>query len=59
MTHTITRIYQEDESFQQFLTTQLREYNNVRSIHHRDIREAHVPAIQLKVEQEGRVIAGL
>ncbi|WP_026824665.1 GNAT family N-acetyltransferase [Exiguobacterium marinum] len=59
MTHIITRIHEEDETFQQFLTTQLRDYNNVHSIHHRDIREANVPLIQLKIEQEGQVIAGL
>ncbi|MGE6492219.1 GNAT family N-acetyltransferase [Exiguobacterium sp. NPDC077395] len=57
--HTIVRIHEEDESFQQFLTRKLRDYNNVHSAHHREIREAIVPAIQLKIEQEGRIIAGL
>lgn len=57
--HTIVRIHEEDELFQQFLTGKLREYNNIHSTHHREIREATVPVIQLKMEREGQIIAGL
>lgn len=55
----IIRIQEEDEAFQQFLTSRLRVYNDLHSEHHRAIRQAEVPVIQLKVEQHGEIIAGL
>ena len=55
----IVHIHEEDESFQQFLTGKLRSYNDLHSLHHRQIRNADVPVIQLKVEERGEVIGGL
>lgn len=55
----IIRIPDEDEGFQQFLTGRLRAFNDLHSVHHRAIRNADVPVVQLKVERDGEVIAGL
>ncbi|XCA83435.1 GNAT family N-acetyltransferase [Exiguobacterium mexicanum] len=55
----IKRIHDEDEAFQQFLTSRLRIFNDAHSVHYREIRNADVPVVQLKVEQDGDVIAGL
>ncbi|MFN4214501.1 GNAT family N-acetyltransferase [Exiguobacterium sp.] len=55
----IEQIVVEDEAFQQFLTERLRAFNDMHSVHHRDIRNADVPVVQFKVEQNGEVIAGL
>jgi hypothetical protein len=55
----IIRIHDEAEAFQQFLTSRLRMFNDTHSVHHREIRNADVPVVQLKVEQDGDVIAGL
>lgn len=55
----IIRIRDEDEAFQQFLTDRLRTFNDANSIHHQQIRQTDVPVVQLKVEEDGEVIAGL
>ncbi|TCI47366.1 GNAT family N-acetyltransferase [Exiguobacterium sp. SH3S2] len=55
----IIHIREDDEAFQQFLTSRLRAFNDVHSAHHRAIRNADVPVVQLKVERDGQVIAGL
>lgn len=55
----IKRIHDEDEAFQQILTNRLRAFNDDHSAYHRAIRNADVPVVQLKVEQNGEVIAGL
>ncbi|TCI31113.1 GNAT family N-acetyltransferase [Exiguobacterium sp. SL-10] len=55
----IKRIHDEDEAFQQLLTNRLRTFNDVHSLHHREIRNTDVPVVQLKVEQDGDMIAGL
>lgn len=55
----IEQVVAEDESFQQLLTERLRSFNDTHSVHHRAIRNADVPVVQFKVEQNGEVIAGL
>lgn len=55
----IIRIHEDDEVFQQFLTSRLRTFNDEHSAHHRAIRNTDVPVVQLKVERDGDVIAGL
>lgn len=55
----IIQIHDEDKSFQQFLTERLRAFNDEHSTYHREIRQADVPVIQLKIEFEDKVIAGL
>jgi len=55
----IQEIVQDDAAFQQHLTERLRAFNDKHSPHHRNIRGVDVPVVQLKVERDGEIIAGL
>ncbi|KDN59714.1 GCN5 family acetyltransferase [Exiguobacterium sp. AB2] len=55
----IQEIAQDDAAFQQYLTERLRAFNDTHSSHHRNIRGIDVPVVQLKVERDGEIIAGL
>ncbi|MEW8967590.1 GNAT family N-acetyltransferase [Exiguobacterium alkaliphilum] len=55
----IQEIVQDDAAFPQYLTERLRAFNDKHSPHHRNIRGVDVPVVQLKVERDGEIIAGL